>query len=198
MCLDDALLNSYLDGELQEPWKTQVEEHLAYCKGCSSRLEELKLFDKQLRDAVESDEDIQRRQERVLNYFEKNRFEKKSHHISMFKRKIQVRLVPTLITSAAAFVVIFVGSFVLFGTNSEQTSEIMPEVMMPISSSQVQQVSAQQEASLDDFSLDEIVRYLDSKGYAIQLQVKSINPIKDNAEAVGDEPEADQQQEALE
>ncbi|MGD8113841.1 MAG: anti-sigma factor family protein, partial [Sphaerochaetaceae bacterium] len=41
MCLDDQILNTYLDGELVEPWKTQVEEHLKYCTACSSRFRQL-------------------------------------------------------------------------------------------------------------------------------------------------------------
>ncbi|MCH3916071.1 MAG: zf-HC2 domain-containing protein [Spirochaetia bacterium] len=185
MCLDDALLNSYLDGELQEPWKTQVEEHIAYCKGCRQRLEELQALDKRLKAAVESDEEIARRSARVMTYFEKNRFNRQPH-TNIFKRKVQVKLVPTLIASAAAFVVIFIGSFVLFGTNNRQTSQILPEVMMPISSSQVQQVSEKQKTTLDDFSLEEIVQYLDSKGYAVQLQLKSIAPIPEKKNATAD------------
>lgn len=42
MCLDDQILNTYLDGELGEPWKTQVIEHLNYCVACNTRLEQLK------------------------------------------------------------------------------------------------------------------------------------------------------------
>jgi len=176
MCLDDALLNSYLDGELQEPWKTQVEEHLSYCSGCQLRFNQLKELDNKLQSASLSDEEISIRSQRVIKYFENNRFNNEVKD-NIFKRKIQLNLVPTLLTSAAAIVIVFIGSFVLFGSNNKQTSEILPEVMMPIESSQVEQVSVNQKTSLDDYSLQEIVRYLDSQGYAVTLEVKTVSPL---------------------
>jgi hypothetical protein len=73
-----------------------------------------------------------------------------------------------------------IGSFVLFGSNNKQTSEIMPEVMMPINSTEVEQVSVNEKSSLDDYSLSEIIHYLDSQGYAVKLEVKAVNPLEDN------------------
>jgi predicted anti-sigma-YlaC factor YlaD len=181
MCLDDALLNSYLDGELQEPWKTQVEEHLSYCSGCQLRFNQLKGLVDNLKNATMSDEDIAPRSDRVLKYFEQNRFNTPPKK-NLFKKKVQVNLVPALLTSAAAVVVVFIGSFVLFGSNSKQTSEIMPEVMLPIESNQLEQVSDYEKASLDDYSLSEIVRYLDSQGYAVKLELKTVNPLEDTPE----------------
>lgn len=177
MCLDDALLNSYLDDELLEPWKTQVEEHLSYCNGCQMRLEQLKALNDKMKSATICDDEIAMRAERVMTFFDKNRFNKPKKQ-NIFRRKIQLNLVPALITSAAAFVVVFIGSFVLFGTNSKQTSEILPEVMLPIESSQVQQVSNDKVNSLDDFSLSEIIHYLDSQGYAVTLEVKTVDPLE--------------------
>ncbi len=179
MCLDDALLNSYLDGELLEPWKTQVEEHLSYCNGCQMRLEQLKNLNNKMKSATISDDEIEARADRVMTFFEKNRFDKPKKQ-NIFRRKIQVNLIPALITSAAAFVVVFIGSFVLFGTNNQQTSEILPEVNLPIEASQVQQVSTEKKSSLDDFSLSQIIHYLDSQGYAVTLEVKTVNPLEDN------------------
>lgn len=176
MCLDDALLNSYLDGELQEPWKTQVEEHLSYCTGCQMRLEQLRVLNNKLKTAVDSDLEIEKRADRVMSFFEKNRFNNPPKK-NIFSRKIQLNLVPAIITSAAAFVVVFIGSFVLFGSNSKQTSEILPEVMLPIESSNLQQVSTEKKVTLEDFSLSEIIHYLDSQGYAVTLEVKAVDPI---------------------
>ena len=179
MCLDDALLNSYIDGELQEPWKTQVEEHLSYCSGCQLRLNQLKQLVTTLENATVEDEQIAPRSDRVLKYFEENRFTSPPKK-SIFKKKIQLSLVPALLTSAAAVVVVFIGSFVLFGSNSKQTSEILPEIMLPIDSSNLQQVSVEEKSSLSDYSLAEIVKYLDSKGYAVKLEVKSVSPLDDD------------------
>lgn len=38
MCPDDALLSSYLDGEVPSPWKERIEFHAARCPECSRKL----------------------------------------------------------------------------------------------------------------------------------------------------------------
>ena len=48
MCIDEALLSSYLDGELKEPYKSQTEEHLAHCSACRARLERLRTISQAL------------------------------------------------------------------------------------------------------------------------------------------------------
>ena len=74
MCVDDELLSAYLDGELQEPWRTQVEQHLHYCSACKNRFEQLKALDAKLQSVTLSDDEIKQRQDRVLAYFERSRF----------------------------------------------------------------------------------------------------------------------------
>jgi anti-sigma factor RsiW len=175
MCVDDEVLSAYLDGELQEPWKTQVAEHLRYCTACAERLKQLRQVDEMLHAANPSDEDVKAREGRVLEYLEKSRLSQKK--TSIFKKRIQVKLVPTIMASAAAFVIVFIGAFVLFGTNSRQTEEILPGVATPVDSSNVRQVSEVKPATLDNFSLEQIVQYLDSKGYAVKLELKAVEPI---------------------
>jgi anti-sigma factor RsiW len=172
------LLNTYLDGELQEPWRTQVQEHLGYCNACRQRLEQLRALHQKVADAVLPDSEISARQDRVLQYFEKTRFSSSSKKMHIFRKKIQVRLVPALITSAAAFVVVFIGAFVLFGNSAQQGQEILPGVAPPIDSAHIQQVTEVQQPSLDMFSLEQIVQHLDAMGYAVKLEVKAVTPLE--------------------
>ncbi|MBJ2355747.1 MAG: zf-HC2 domain-containing protein [Sphaerochaeta sp.] len=178
MCVDDELLNTYLDGELQEPWRTQVQEHLGYCNACRQRLEQLRALHQKVADAVLPDSEISARQDRVLQYFEKTRFSSSNKKMHIFRKKIQVRLVPALITSAAAFVVVFIGAFVLFGNSSQQGQEILPGVASQIDSAHIQQVTEVQQPSLDMFSLEQIVQHLDAMGYAVKLEVKAVTPLE--------------------
>ncbi len=178
MCVDDELLNTYLDGELQEPWRTQVQEHLSYCNACRQRLEQLRSLHEKIADAVLPDAEIKARQDRVLQYFEKTRFDSSSKKFHIFRKRVQVRLVPALITSAAAFVVIFIGAFVFFGNNSQQGQEILPGVASPIDSAHIRQVTEIQQPSLDDFSLDQIIQHLDAMGYAVKLELKAVTPLQ--------------------
>ena len=177
MCVDDELLSAYLDGELQEPWKTQVARHLESCPACRSRYAGLQAVDTKLQADMISDAEVKEREDRVLAYFEKNRFAQK-RKVSFFRKKVQVRLVPALLSSAAAFVVVFVGAFALFGTNREQTQEVLPGIALPVDSSNVRQVSESVKGRLDDYTVDEIVDYLEEKGYAVQLELKTVQPIR--------------------
>ena len=178
MCVDDELLNTYLDDELQEPWRTQVQEHLGYCNACRQRLEQLRSLHQKLVDARLGDSEIKARQERVFAYFEKTRFPSTNKKMHIFRKKIQVKLVPALITSAAAFVVVFIGAFVLFGTNPQQGQEILPGVASPIDSAHIRQVTDVQKPSLDSFSLEQIVQHLDAMGYAVKLELKAVTPLE--------------------
>ncbi len=178
MCVDDELLNTYLDNELQEPWRTQVQEHLGYCNACRQRLEQLKALHQRVVDAKLGDSEVKVHQDRVLAYFEQTRFPSTNKKLHIFRKKIQVKLVPALITTAAAFVVVFVGAFVLFGTKAPQGQEILPGVAVPLNSANIRQVTDVQTPSLDMFSLEQIVQHLDAMGYAVKLEVKAVTPLE--------------------
>lgn len=175
MCVDDELLSTYLDGELQEPWKTQVAQHLQYCKACKSRFMQLQALDAKLKSATLSDDAVKEREARVLVYFERNRLASPKK-TSLFRKKVQVSLVPALLSSAAAFVVVFIGAFVLFGTNPKQTQTLLPGIASSVDSANVRQVSEVRPQSLDSYSVEQIVEYLAQKGYAVEL--KAVEPIK--------------------
>lgn len=96
----------------------------------------------------------------------------------IFRKKIQIKLVPALITSAAAFVVVFIGAFMLFGTQPQMGQEILPGVVQPIDSAHIRQVTDVQKPSLDSFSLEQIVQHLDAMGYAVKLELKAVTPLE--------------------
>jgi hypothetical protein len=89
-----------------------------------------------------------------------------------------VKLAPAILTSAAAFVVVFIASFVLFSSNPQQRQEILPGVADPIDSTHIRQVSDSPRPSLDSFSLEQIVNHLDKLGYAVKLELKAITPLE--------------------
>lgn len=178
MCVDDQLLNTYLDNELLEPWKTQVAEHLSYCAACRGRLDQLKEIQSHLTSAVLRDDEIAPSMERVLAYFEKNRFSEENRKNLFLHKRVQVKLVPAILTSAAAFVVVFIASFVLFSSNPQQRQEILPGVADPIDSAHIRQVSDTPRATLDSFSLEQIINHLDKMGYAVKLELKAITPLE--------------------
>ncbi len=179
MCLDDQILNTYLDGELAEPWKTQVEEHLSYCPACRARFEQLQKLHEVISEAVLTDEEIAPHQAKVLSFIEHNYLDKHKK-ISFFRRKLKVGI-PTMITAAAAFVVVFIGAFVLFGTSGEQTAEIIPGMTMNVDSANIMQVRASDNIAasrtLDNYSLEEILKYLDGRGYDVDVRLKGITPL---------------------
>lgn len=175
MCIDEQLLSSYLDGQLSEPFKSQTEEHLSYCSACRTRLEKLRALDERIQSASPSDEELARRKDQAFALLEKKYFES-GRKISFFRRKLEFSI-PAMITSAAAVVVVFIGGFVLFGTNNQQTNEILPSFAVQADSGNVRFVSGSQQQGLDAYSLEEILKYLDSKGYNVDISIKGITPI---------------------
>jgi len=179
MCLDDQILNTYIDGELTEPWKSQVEEHLSYCDSCRLHYESLKELRAIIKDSSLSDEEIKPHQDRVLAYLEKNCLSKKKK-LNFFSKTFRFK--PTqLLGAAAAFVIVFVGSWSLFSNRSE--SEIpLPDLNTSVDIANITPVRASDNAAtsktLDSYSLDDILKNLDARGYDIDIRLKSIQPVK--------------------
>lgn len=175
MCIDEQLLSAYLDGELGEPYKTQVSEHLSYCPACRTRLEKMKGLSATLQETDLSSSAFDERKGETFELLEKKYFDGKQKNTSFFRRKIELGL-PSLVTAAAAVVIVFIGGFVLFGSNSKQTEEILPSFSVQADSNNLRFVS-QQKKGLESYSLEEILQYLDSKGYDVDISIKGLKPL---------------------
>ncbi len=181
MCLDDQILNTYLDNELTEPWKSQVEEHLSYCPSCRTRYQNLLKISNAVKTAELTDEEIQPHQDRVLSMIEKNYLSKGKGKKSFLHRTFKLSA-PQLLGVAAAFVVVFVGSWAVFGNNgSSDGTIILPDVNTTIDLNNITQTRSSDNAttskSLENYSLDEILKNLDARGYDVDIRLKSIQPL---------------------
>ena len=171
MCIDDQMLSSYLDGELREPYLSQVKEHLDYCQACRERLEDFRSLSEDIRAMKLSDSILSRNKDKIFSHREEKYFLSEGKK-SFFRRRIEMSL-PSLITAAAAVVFIFVGGFMFFGSNPAQTEQILPSFSVHADSQNVQFVS-QRTNSLDQYSLEEILEYLDSKGYDVDISLRGM------------------------
>jgi len=54
MCFDEGILQSYLDGEIDESLKEQIKKHLDTCEKCSAKLNELKNLNSFLDNALKT------------------------------------------------------------------------------------------------------------------------------------------------
>ncbi|MDD4083197.1 MAG: zf-HC2 domain-containing protein [Sphaerochaetaceae bacterium] len=189
MCLDDQILNTYLDGELSEPWKTQVEEHLSYCVACKERLNRLKNLKKMVCSAQLTDDEIAPRQEKVLSFMEKNYFNKKKP--SLIHKKIKVSF-GGMLGVAAAFTLIF--ATVIWGGQGD-SQEFIPNtgINTDINENNVSMVSVRepQIQTLDDYTLEEILTNLDDRGYTVDLHIKGVQPVEFDSTEDLSEDEAD-------
>lgn len=174
MCIDLQMLSAYMDGELAEPYRTQVEEHLLHCATCRNLLHSMERLDKTIQSDSFSGETLERNKDAVFDKLD-NKFFREKNRISIFRRKIQMSI-PQMIATAAAVTFIFVGGFVLFGSNAGQTSDILPSFNVSASQENVKYVSNTD--SLDNYSLEEILQYLDSKGYNVDISIKGLQPLE--------------------
>ena len=175
MCIDEQLLSAYLDGSICEPYKTQVQEHLSYCSACRTRLEKFRTLDNKIKSASLTKEQFLEKKDATFSYLENKYFSENKKKISFFHKKI-IMGIPSLVTAAAGLVIVFIGGFVLFGTNSSQTSEIVPSFNVHADSNNLQFVS-QKDKSLNSYSLEEILQYLDQKGYDVDISIKGLKPL---------------------
>lgn len=181
MCLDDQILNTYLDNELVEPWKTQVEEHLKYCSACNTRFEQLKAVHTMLVSSRLTEEKVEAAGNKIYTFME-NKYLKKEHKVKFLSRDFHLKT-PALLGFAAAFVLIFIGALAIRTPSLNESNVLIPTVMSSESGS-VTQVRATENLAasqiLANLSLEEILSYLDAKGYEVDLKVKSVTPIGDD------------------
>ncbi len=178
MCLDDQILNTYLDGELTEPWRTQVEEHLTYCVACKTRFEQLSSLHTMVSKARLAEDEIAPHEDNVLQFIEKNYMEKKNK-VGFFHRDFRIKT-PTLLTVAAAFIFVLVGALMINPNPQSPSEELIPRVLLNEEGTVVQVRATEGLAAsqvLENFPLEEILKYLDSRGYEVDLRLKGIVPI---------------------
>ena len=179
MCIDSQMLSAYLDGELKEPYRTQVVEHLEHCAACRKHLDDIKALSERVKSTAYTEEELCRKKDILLETMEKKYFQ--NNRISLFRRKIEMSLTQ-MATAAAAIVLIFVSGFMFFGTNPSQTDDILPSFAVQADSQNVRMVSSKA-GSLDDYTLEEILQYLDAKGYQVDISIKGLQPIEIEAAA---------------
>ncbi len=179
MCIDSQMLSAYLDGELSEPYRSQVEEHLEHCAACQKHLEDMRALDRRIQNAAFSEELLLRNKDRIYSLLDKKYFQS-GKKVSFIRRRLEISL-PSLITAAAAVVFIFIGGFMFFGTSAEQTEDILPSFALQADSSNVHYVS--DTVGLENYTLEEILQYLDSKGYNVDISIKGLQPLETTEDA---------------
>lgn len=175
MCVDDQILSSYIDGELSEPWKSQIEEHLEWCEACRIRYEKLKKLNEITKSAVLDDSDIGLSQNRVMKYLNANVINKEKHTWLQKLHKIVSKKVLLPICSAA---LTFCFCLIVF-TSPEKVNEIAPETISPnLSIESITPVRTSDNYTttntLSKYSLEEIIQYLDSEGYDVTVTYKPL------------------------
>ncbi len=175
MCIDSQMLSAYLDNELNEPYKSQVEEHLEHCAACRKHLEEMKEIDEKVKSTAYPVSELERKKDAVFEMMDKKHFQK-GKRFDFLRKKVQVSL-PMMVTAAAAIVFIFVGGFMFFGTNPSQTDDILPSFAVQAGENNVRFVSSK-DSNLDNYTLEEILQYLDQKGYKVDISIKGLQPIE--------------------
>lgn len=184
MCLDDKTLSAYIDGELGEPWKTQVEEHLVHCENCSARYEQLISLGRQIQAARIQDYEFEDQKDRVWSYLKNTVISEEPSRF--FKRRFYIRT-PAIMAVAAAFVCLF--ALNIFILRDSATSQDATEAPIPVISSveetpsadaegEMLQVSAADSVAvahiLEDMSIEEILQLLDDRGFEVDLRLKSV------------------------
>ena len=166
MCIDVELLSAYLDGELEPLVSASVEAHLASCPACRKRLEELREVDQLVKATAVPTGDLDSKRGEILSYLEEKHFS--GRKLPFLSRRLSVSF--GALGGVAAALFLAVGALSLSGNGDEMSEDILPAYPAKADPSNLVYVSDR--ISLDNYSLDEILDYLDSKGYEVELSVK--------------------------
>ena len=178
MHLDDQIISSYLDNEVSSPWKEQLEEHIEWCPACQKQLEEARHLKTVINNAVLPQENIEASQKRVFSYIEKNILKKKKAPFKAIIVKPSFKKVFWPVLSAA---VTFCFCLIIFNPGQslnliQKTPEnisLSIESITPIRASDNYTTGK----SLNDYSLEDIIQYLDKEGYDVSISTKGIKPL---------------------
>lgn len=181
MCLDDQVLSTYIDGELAEPWKTQVEAHLSHCSSCKSRYNQLLDLEKEISSARLREEEFSVQRERIWQYLEKNCVSAVKNRFAEKRFTIKA---PVFVAAAAAIVLFFSAGIYFAAVNgnkvmneipvsTEQPNEEITATIIPVRASD----SAPAAQSLQDLTIEEILKLLDERGFEVDLRLKSVEPL---------------------
>ncbi len=164
MHLTDEKIYEYLDGEIKSDESSFVNKHLDSCQECRKRLERLKSFEAMLIAPIPSDEVISGIGNEM---FEQLESEKASDgFLSVFKKTFNVSF-GGLATTAAAFVMIMIGTIVALNPNSREIEKIVPAANSNISRDNIYKVSNENELTLEDH-----IRAIEEMGYDVVLEPK--------------------------
>lgn len=183
MCLEDQIITSYLDNELTEPWKAQLEEHIFWCPACQKRVEQLKKLKQITQDAALEDEEITRSQDRVFRFLEKNILNSKKRTL---KHKAKGLLSKKFFWPSFAAVLTFCFCLIIFQPSGKFNQSITPDISnsTALNLDNITPVRLSDNyttiEALSNYSLEEILQYLDSAGFDVTLTTKALTPIQES------------------
>lgn len=175
MCVDDQILSSYIDGELSEPWKSQLEEHLEWCEACRIRYANLKKISEVTQKAVLEDSDIGFSQNRVMKYLNANVINKPKHTFlqkarNLFRNKVFLPAFTAVASFCFCLIIFSSPDKVTQISPDTGTTSLSIENITPVRTSDNYTTSN----TLSKYSLEEIIQYLDSEGYDVTVSYKPL------------------------
>jgi len=145
MCPDKNLLSAYFDGELDKPFSSQVEAHVAECDSCSRILEEFRALSEHL--CQERLPEIQKTKQESWLHLQR-RFSS-LYPVPVWRRRFQI---PAPVLAATAILVILLGVGLLFAVHT------------PRGSSTFDTVTETRFKVAEYATFEEIIRHLDARG----------------------------------
>ncbi len=145
MCPDKDLLSAYFDGELDEPFASKIESHIAECVACEHVLDTYNEVSEILRNAEEPDMALSLSRTRE---FLRGRFSS-LRPAPVWKRRL---LIPAPVLAAVATIVIGLGVGLGISLSKQSESQVFDSV------------TGTRIESVQFVSFDAILEYLDARG----------------------------------
>lgn len=108
MCPDLETLSAFLDGEVGEPWKRKIEQHLLECPACQRNVADMRQLGAVLRNDAQPDDREPLARLRGRLYLQEL---KRAYRLPVWKKRL---VVPVPAAAAAALLVLLLGVSTLF------------------------------------------------------------------------------------
>ena len=162
MHYNDDKLFEYLDGFVKPSELDALKDHLSQCQECKDRLNELSEFNRSLSKLSLSDEEISVESKKIFGEIYKDCIDEKN--VPFYKKAISVPL-SGLVGCAAAFVMITIGSIMMFNPRSNDIVKIVPGANPTIDKENVYKVGDVKEMTIEDH-----IKAIEDMGYGVTLE----------------------------
>lgn len=120
MCPDGQILSVFFDGEVPSPWKESIEQHVAQCESCRTKLASYKQLSSSLHAEDSAFASIENKQDAMWHRIQQQH--RAAKYLDFWHRKFAIPA--PLVAAAAVIIMVFLGANVFVSLNKQNQAMV--------------------------------------------------------------------------